>query len=703
MTSAYINVDPNGRDLPVYSTTSATNGHDAYTQASYAGFDFKNIWWMAPGSTRPILRMEHTSTISNAHQLQLMAMDPGAHYTLANNIDLTSALANASGVWNPSAGFAPVGSAATPFTGSFDGQGHTISGLTIQQAGTDNVGLFGAVGQAGSVSHIGLLGGSVTGGTNVGELAGVNAGTISDAYATGSAHGTANVGGLVGGNNANGTISSAYATGVVGGTRNVGGLLGLNSNGTVSNDYASGSVNGTSNVGGLVGRNANGTIGSTYATGSVAGTGTGIGGLVGNNDGTIRNGYWDTTTGIATGIGSSTGTVTGGGGLTSAQMMQQASFPGFDFASPAWVIYNGHTAPLLNAFLTPLTITADNQSKVYDGHASTLALLNPSYSISGATTSGHLFGSLTDAYGGAVNAGAYTPNLWSDQHGYRILYVGSTFTITPKVLTVTGLSGTDKTYDGSTSDTLAGTAMLHGLIGSETLTLGHTGSGTLASANAGSEALSSSLTLGDGTGLASNYTLVQPTLANINVSPAPLTASLVGTIIKVYDGTTDATLDAGNFQLTGFVGGQGASVTQTVGQYASAALGRYIAVSTSLGAGDFTANAGTLLANYRLPTFASGVGSIIPAGLGSVTGRADQSTTSGHAGTDAFALSLDPRLQWQQSAPGKPSSVNLTTTAGSTAAGDRNGTPRTQSPCHSRRGIDPFSASDAGTGSCPLH
>jgi hypothetical protein len=63
---------------------------DARKQASYAGFDFINTWFMIDGQTRPFLRSEWSTTITNAHQLQLISMNLGASYTLANNINYLS-------------------------------------------------------------------------------------------------------------------------------------------------------------------------------------------------------------------------------------------------------------------------------------------------------------------------------------------------------------------------------------------------------------------------------------------------------------------------------------------------------------------------------------------------------------------------------------------------------------------------------------
>ena len=90
------------------------------------------------------------------------------------------------------------------------------------------------------------------------------------------------------------------------------------------------------------------------------------------------------------------------------------------------------------------------------------------------------------------------------------------------------------------------------------------------------------------------------------IDAKPLTASLIGTVEKTYDGTTSATLTSGNYSLVGFVGAQSATVTQTSGTYASPNAGSGIGVNATLAAGDFIAAPGTLLTNYVLPIGASG-------------------------------------------------------------------------------------------------
>ena len=90
----------------------------------------------------------------------------------------------------------------------------------------------------------------------------------------------------------------------------------------------------------------------------------------------------------------------------------------------------------------------------------------------------------------------------------------------------------------------------------------------------------------------------------------------MGSISKTYDGTSVATLTPSNFLLFGFVNGNGASVAQTTGTFASVEAGTRIVVSTTLSAADFLANPGTDLSNYVLPTSAVGaIGTILAAPL----------------------------------------------------------------------------------------
>jgi hypothetical protein len=185
------------------------------------------------------------------------------------------------------------------FLGDFNGNGHVISNLTINQPTKDYIGLFGYVGSGGQVKNLGVKNVNLTGRNPVGGLAGYNYyGSITSCYATGVVSGTSDVGGLVG-RRFFGSITSCYATVAVSGTSYVGGLVGNNYNGSMTSCYATGAVTGTGDyVGGLIGV-IYGTITSCYATGAVTGTGDYVGGLIGVIYGTITSCY---ATGTVSGI-----------------------------------------------------------------------------------------------------------------------------------------------------------------------------------------------------------------------------------------------------------------------------------------------------------------------------------------------------------------------------------------------------------------
>ena len=107
----------------------------------------------------------------------------------------------------------PIGSSGA-FTGSFDGQGYTISGLIADNDSADNIGLFGVIGSTGSVSNVGVVDSSFNGNDYVGAVAGQNDGTISGCFSTSTVSGSSNVGGISGNTSDKVTHSYYLDTGV---------------------------------------------------------------------------------------------------------------------------------------------------------------------------------------------------------------------------------------------------------------------------------------------------------------------------------------------------------------------------------------------------------------------------------------------------------------------------------------------------------
>src|SRR3546814_15864771 len=101
------------------------------------------------------------------------------------------------------------------------------------------------------------------------------------------------------------------------------------------------------------------------------------------------------------------------------------------------------------------------------------------------------------------------------------------------------------------------------------------------------------------------------------ITPAPLTIVIVNDPTKPYDGNANASLGPNNFAVDGFVAGEGATVTQTSGQYASSDAGTWT-VSASLDEGDFDTDPGTMMSNYILttPVYGPGTNTRIPPGPG---------------------------------------------------------------------------------------
>jgi len=202
--------------------------------------------------------------------------------------------------WNTGSGWKPIGDSSASYTAVFEGNGHTISGLTINTStSAEGVGLFGEIGLGGEVRDLILDAVNMMVGGIAGALAGSNQGTVSGVRAiSGTISGTNTIGGLVGINEGS-TVSVSYASVNVTGTDTaVGGLVGNNNNAHIRASYATGAVNGDRQVGGLVGlHDASGTITASYATGSVTGSSE-TGGLVGlsRSGATVVDSYYDRQT-----------------------------------------------------------------------------------------------------------------------------------------------------------------------------------------------------------------------------------------------------------------------------------------------------------------------------------------------------------------------------------------------------------------------
>ncbi|MFC5407120.1 S-layer homology domain-containing protein [Cohnella soli] len=255
--------------------------------------------------------------IGTAEQLNKVRgtyMDMGTYFKLTADIDLSGY-----------ADWEPIGKdQLEPFRGNLDGDEFTITGLTINDANKDYVGLFGYLSAGSSVALLNVENATINGNQSVGVLAGYNeGGTIHDISVSGTVNGMYNAGGVVGSNadgeirdsrsSANvigasgsigigglagysggdyGLIINSYASGEVSGGNSIGGLIGQGYKGAVISSHASGKVSGKREIGGLVGSDSDVAIISSYASGEVNGD-MEVGGLVGNisNSGEITSSY----------------------------------------------------------------------------------------------------------------------------------------------------------------------------------------------------------------------------------------------------------------------------------------------------------------------------------------------------------------------------------------------------------------------------
>ena len=245
----------------------------------------------------------------------------------------------------------PIATSASPYTGIFEGQNHTISGLYFKQE-TSFVGLFSV--NSGKIANVDIFDSYFYGqpykGWQVGGVCGsnTNQGAITNCYNTGIVRGSETVGGVCGSNygiitncsnkgnvgeddesvggvcgSNYGTITNCNNAGIVSGKMYVGGVCGKNSNGgTVINCNNTGEVRGTSQyIGGLSGDNDSSSITNCNNTGEVKATGKFVGGLSGGNynNGTITNCYYDSTVYTGAAIGTNSGTTTKIEGKTTEQ------------------------------------------------------------------------------------------------------------------------------------------------------------------------------------------------------------------------------------------------------------------------------------------------------------------------------------------------------------------------------------------------
>lgn len=230
------------------------------------------------------------STLTDLQAIGTNSTTKAAHYIQINDID-----ASTTSTWNSGVGFLPI----STFTGHYDGQDYTITGLYINRPLTNYIGLFGIIGSGGIVENLGVIDAQITGQGDVGVLAGrATLATINRCYTSGTSSGAGSVGGFIGVSEDN-SISNSFSRANVANSGYIsGGFCASVADGGMANCYSTGTVTGVDYIGGFVG----------YAISSPP----------------VTSCFWDTqTSGMST---SALGT-----GKTTAQMKTQSTFTGWDF------------------------------------------------------------------------------------------------------------------------------------------------------------------------------------------------------------------------------------------------------------------------------------------------------------------------------------------------------------------------------------
>lgn len=265
---------------------SETEETDSAEAAALFASDEEAVFYAAAGETVAISTAEELKSFRDS-------VNGGSSYS-GVTVTLTADINLNNEAWTP------IGKIATPFSGTFDGGGHTISGLLVNSA-EDCQGLFGYVDFGSSIQNLSVVG-SVTGANHVGGIAGWTRGAIANCTFSGTVTGSVTApgptgpyaGGVAGWSS--GTIQSCINKGEVKGTL-VGGVVGWNS-GTVTNCLNSGSVSGT--YAGGIAVQSTGTVSNCFNTGTVSGSYSAV--VARNDGGSITNCYYLNGT-VSSGVG----------------------------------------------------------------------------------------------------------------------------------------------------------------------------------------------------------------------------------------------------------------------------------------------------------------------------------------------------------------------------------------------------------------
>ena len=335
-------------------------------------------------------------------------MQPDTYYVLMNDLDF----AGTKYAYNPDyperTGWQPIISAQeNKFFSHFNGNGHIIKNLYINQPNRDNLGLFAPCRSA-TIKNLGLVDVNITGKNYCGGLAGkISYSTITSCYVTGSINGNENIGGLAGSID-NSTFTSCHILGSVKGKNFIGGLVGSsNSSSTTAQCYANATVEGDEAVGGLIGYDSGVSLSNSYAAGTVSGR-KHVGGLIGAGENNFTSCYSVSVAtdsaayrglngdAYANGLtksfylleGNADVTNVEGTRLTAQQLMQQASFTDWDFTD-IWQITEGQTLPRLRGMYNhPVVLPVADTAQINKPYTHTLRVVGMDNAVASVSISG---------------------------------------------------------------------------------------------------------------------------------------------------------------------------------------------------------------------------------------------------------------------------------------------------------------------------
>ena len=396
-----------------------------------------------------------------------------------------------------------------------------------------------------------------------------------------------------------------------------------------------------------------------------------------------------------------TGTVSGDAvyvGLTNSESFNVTNVVTWSFANKnvgtnkSLTASTNYTAPSANYTVTQPTFTANitaaeltvtgatAQNKSYNA--------NTTATITGATLNGVISGDFVDLTGGtsgtfaSANVGtniSVTTSMGisgTDSGNYSLTQpTGLSADITAVGLTITGISISNKVYDGNTNATISGTAAYSGLVGGQTFSVTGTPSASFATKTV---ANNKSVTVSGYTAPSANYSITQPTGLTANITAAPLTITGVTASNKVYDGNTTATLNTGSAALSGVVVGDTVNLdsTSATGSFANKTVANGKTVTTS----GFSIS-GTDSGNYSL-TQPTTTANITAAGLtvtgASVTTKAfDGNTTATITGATLSGVISPDDVTLTNATSGTFASANVGTNISVTTAMGITGTDST--------------------------